>query len=68
MNRQIPINELIHFINCEGCYHCDYLLELYGVCYKCNDMIDKRYLNYYNSSGNYVCDSCNTTDKLLFKI
>ena len=53
-----PKEELEHFNNCDGCPRCDYMMEFFGQCVQCSNIIDKKHLYYDHPVGDYYCDDC----------
>lgn len=53
-----PLGELEHFKKCSGCGRCDYIMNYYGQCSICENIIDKEYLHYDHPTGDYYCDDC----------
>ncbi len=51
-------NDLDHFNNCDGCSRCDHILEYYGGCCVCDQLISKWFMRYDHPAGNYYCEDC----------
>jgi len=53
-----PEEELEHYNSCDGCDRCDHILSIFGHCYCCHVLTDKKELYYDHPAGDYYCEDC----------
>jgi hypothetical protein len=71
--KKYPSDEDIdHINNCDGCSHCDYIMEHYGRCCCCDVIVNMQELYYDHPGGEHYCEDCvggmpdnNTNDFVL---
>ena len=50
--------DMVHYNSCDGCSHCDYMMEFFSHCYCCDIVINKQCFYYDHPAGDYYCEDC----------